>query len=121
MFVPRLIPALMSLSVMAACSNGDANHLGNPLTWPFGAVSAGIDNATYGAKRRQVERFVNANHPALIGEITRGGGPLLDQAMNLAAIPGQTRPGLRTLLQSDIEIYRNDPEALIVALMVHGN
>ncbi|HGG06750.1 MAG TPA: hypothetical protein ENK28_14925 [Aliiroseovarius sp.] len=117
----RLIPALISISLLAGCSNGEANHLGNPLTWPFGAISSGIENATYGAKRQKVEQFVSANHKALIGEIERGGGPRLDQAMDLAAIPTATRPGLRARLQSDIGIYRNDPEALVVALMVHGN
>ncbi|HHL21952.1 MAG TPA: hypothetical protein ENJ52_10575 [Aliiroseovarius sp.] len=68
-----------------------------------------------------MEQFVRTNHKALIAEIERGGGPRLDQAMDLAAIPTATRPGLRALLKSDIGIYRNDPEALVVALMVHGN
>lgn len=113
------IPALIALCLTTACTGG-ANHLGNPILWPIGAVSTGVENATYGAKRRKVSAHVHANFATLIGEIMAGSGSKLAQGMDLARVPNGERAALRALLKSDIAIYQGDPEALVVALMVHG-
>ena len=115
-----LSPALLSILLSAACSTGEANHLGNPLLWPAMAVTNGIDNAFYDARRQKVEAHVAAHHPALMAEITAGGGVLLTTAMDLAKVAPARRPELVRVLQQDFALYQRDQEALVVALMVHG-
>jgi len=114
------LPALLPLCFLVACSSGEANHLGNPLLWPIGIVSNGLDNASYNAKRRKVEAHVAAHYPALMAQIKAGGGAQLSRGMDLAGVPDATRPTLRDRLRADIALFQNDPEALVVALMVHG-
>ncbi|KPP91122.1 MAG: hypothetical protein HLUCCA08_14380 [Rhodobacteraceae bacterium HLUCCA08] len=104
---------------LAGCT-GQANHLGNPLLWPFRAAATGLDNAAYSDRRGQVEILVKQTHPALIEEIRQGGGPTLTRAQDLARVP----PGARALhvvqLQSDRALHAASPDALVVAIMVAG-
>jgi hypothetical protein len=113
-------PALLFPLALVACSTGEANHLGNPLTWPGQIIGGGIRNAIYDERRGRVELFVKSNHPALLADITAGGGPGLTQAMDLSGIPAGDRPARITQLQGDLGLYTANLEALIVALMVFG-
>ena len=111
---------LVALVPLAACT-GEANHLGNPFTLPSSGIANSIDNAAYNERRGQVEVFVKTNHPALISEIAIGGGPLLNEAFELARVPASDRPARRIQLQSDVSLYKTAPGSLVTALMVYGN
>lgn len=108
---------LLLLPILAACS-GEANHLGNPLAVPLNGLSAAIGNAGYNQTRGQVEVFVKTNHPALIANIRAGGGATLDEAFDIANVPQAVRAPHTLQLQSDLALYENNLEALIVAIMV---
>ncbi|SMX31350.1 hypothetical protein [Octadecabacter ascidiaceicola] len=105
------------LTLVAACSN-EANHLGNPLLMPLNALGTRIGNAVYNERRGKVEVFVKSNHPALVADIQRGGGPMLTQAFEIANVPKPVRAPHTLQLQSDLALYSNNIEALIVAIMV---
>jgi len=111
--------ALVLLVVLAACSN-EASHVPNPVLLPGHAISAGLHNVAYNARRRPVSALVTQNHAELVTEISAGGGPVLDQAMALARVPVSRRPELQARLREDLDLYRRDPEALTVAIMVQG-
>ncbi len=116
---PRAL--FLAALTLAACAGGDdASHLPSPLALPGQALGNAIGNGIYNARRGRVEAFVKANHPALIGEIRAGGGPRLARAMELAGVAPEMRPTLALRLRADIGLYENSPEALVVALMVHG-
>ena len=110
---------LLALPVLAACST-DANHLGNPLIWPFNAVQTGIGNAAYQQRRGAVELIVKSEFPAILADISAGTGPVLTRAMDTARIPGQDRPTRVLQLQGDLGLYSANPGALVTALMVFG-
>lgn len=105
------------LTLLAACSN-EANHVGNPLLLPLNALGTSLGNALYNERRGKVEVFVKTNHPALIADIQRGGGDTLTQAFEIADVPKPVRAPHTLQLQSDLTLYSNNYEALIVAIMV---
>lgn len=109
--------ALILLTFTAACTT-QANHVGNPLMLPVSALGNAINNAAYSGTRGQVEVFVKTNHPALVADIQRGGGPTLTEAFNIANVPAAVRARHTLQLQSDLALYSNNIEALIVAIMV---
>ncbi|MEL6957726.1 MAG: hypothetical protein AAGL89_02095 [Pseudomonadota bacterium] len=109
--------ALFCLILLAACSN-EANHLGNPLSIPLRAVTNGFDNAAYMRTRGQVELFVKTNHPAIIADLEAGGGPNLTRAFDIAEAPEAVRSAHTLQMQSDLEIYRQNLGATVVAIMV---
>lgn len=106
---------LMTLSTasLGACTGGP-NQLGNPLN----ALGTSIGNAASGETRGEVEVFVKTNHPALIADIQRGGGPTLTQAFDIANVPDGVRAPHTLQLQSDLALYSNNLDALVVAIMV---
>ncbi len=112
--------AVIAMVPLAACS-GQANHLGNPLLLPISGLSTAADNAIYNERRGAVEVFVKSNHPQLINEIAKGGGATLNEAMDKALIPTGDRPARLIQLQSDLDLYRTAPGALVTALMVYGS
>lgn len=105
------------ISLLAACS-GEANHIGNPLLLPISGIGNAISNATYGQKRGKVEVFVKSNHPALIADLQNGGGATLTEAFNIANVPQSVRGPHTLQMQSDLALYSNNLEALVVAIMV---
>ncbi|PRY74982.1 hypothetical protein CLV80_11418 [Yoonia maritima] len=111
---------LIALSLLSACST-NANHIGNPLMLPVSGIFTGIGNAAYNQRRGQVEIFVKTNHPAIVNDIQNGGGQTVNEAMDIAQIRAGDRPARLIQLKSDIGIYQNSPDALIVALMVYAS
>ncbi len=107
-----------SMVALAGCTSGGANHLGNPVAWPFEAARTGIQNQIYNTKRGAVEVFVKSNHPALIEDIRSGGGPWLTEAYDLAEVPAAAREFHSLRLQSELPLYAANPGALVVAIMV---
>ncbi len=110
---------LIIITGLAGCSN-EASHVPNPLLLPFYGIGNAVQNAAYGERRGAVEVFVKTNHPALIADIDNGGGDQLIEAMNLARVAAKDRDILTLRLQSERALYARNQEALIVALMVHG-
>lgn len=108
---------LLFLPLVAACSD-EANHLGNPLLLPGNAVRTAFGNAAYNQIRGQVEVFVKTNHPALIADIQNGGGPTLTEVFDIADVPQPARAPHTLQLQSDLALYANTLDALVVAIMV---
>lgn len=116
----HIFAAVICCLALPACAPQGASHLGNPLLLPVHAVSAGMSNAAYAARRRPVERYVAEHHQTLLAELTAPATPHLTEAMRLARVTPTTQPLLIKRLREDRHIYENDPEALVVALMVHG-
>ena len=110
---------MFALPLIAACST-EANHLGNPLIWPFNAVQNGIDNAAYSQRRGTVELIVKSEFPGILTDISAGSGPALTRAMDAALIPAQDRPTRVLQLQGDLGLYSANPGAVVTALMVFG-
>lgn len=112
--------ALPCALLAAACDPGLLGYGGNPLQLP-GAVTAGSPQQTATQSRRgAVELFVKTNHPALVADIAAGAGPVLDQAIGLAAVTEATRSILILRLRSDLALYRRSPDALVLALLAHA-
>ena len=116
---PARMKRLLLLLPLVGCTD-QPSHIPNPLFLPAQAVGSAVQNASYDARRGRVENHVITNHSDIVSEIEAGGGPMLSLAMELAWITAPKRPALTALLARDIALYRDDPEALIVALMVHG-
>ena len=109
--------AVVFLSLLTACTN-EANHIGNPVLLPLNALGSSLSNAVYGQRRGKVEVFVKSNHPALIADIQRGGGPTLTQVFDIADVPKPIRAEHTLQMQSDLALYSNNLDALVVAIMV---
>ena len=109
---------LLVFAGLAACTA--PSHIPNPILLPGAAISTAVENSAYNARRSKVKTFVTQQQPGIEAEIKTGTGPLLTQAMDLARVPPHEQPTLAKLLQADQHIYLGNPEALTVALMVHG-
>lgn len=112
---------LMILLVVGTtgCGTGPS-HLPNPVLLPGQAVTTGFENAAYNARRNRVSTHVEAHHALIMSDVVAGTGPQLTKAMDLARVAPARRPALTQVMQEDMALYRRDPEALVVALMVHG-
>ncbi len=108
---------LLFLPLVAACTT-EANHLGNPLLLPVTAIGTAFGNGAYNQTRGKVELFVKTNHPALIADIRNGGGPALTKVFDIADVPKEARDPHTLQLQSDLALYANNYDALVVAIMV---
>ena len=102
----------VALALLPACSAVPAGVFTTPLP---GTATQGTE--TQGA----VEVFVAANHPALINDITNGGGDALSTAMILAGVP-LAEHATRTLqLAADLPLYTRSPAALTTQLLIYGS
>ena len=112
---------LLLCLVLLGCSNTDANHVGNPLLLPIGAVTTGIENATYNTRRNRVKAYVVANHDQLKQDAIAGQGPALTEVMKLAKVPTAKQSALLAELRRGIvQYFSNDAEPVVVAIMVHS-
>jgi hypothetical protein len=112
-------PWIALLSTLTSACSTDANHLGNPLTWPATLVASTLSNAVYDARRTKVAAFVKAHGPDILAQAKAGTGPMLTQAFDTAQVPPARRDAL-TLELARNDLYRANSEALVVALMVHA-
>lgn len=118
----KYISALLLFSIsLSACSTGP-NHFGNPLTLPGRAITNGISELGYKARRARVKDFTKRNTAQIHRDILAGGGRDLSTAMDLACVEPVMRGTLINELSSRPDLYMQpDPEPLVVALMVHGD
>jgi hypothetical protein len=85
-------------------------------------ATTGIENGIYNNRRKKVKRHITTHFLQISNEVRIGGGPYLQQAMDLARIPAERRSKLLSELQSNSKLYfGKDIEPLVVAVMVHGN
>ena len=100
---------LLLILPLAAC---DAGHLGNPLTLPVSGVVAGIENASYDARRGRVSAYL-AQHRTHLND------PGIQSGLwDIAPVPPATRPKVL----SEIAALTDPPnwvEQAIVIVMVH--
>ncbi|PIE12185.1 MAG: hypothetical protein CSA70_10610 [Rhodobacterales bacterium] len=120
MHSPPCFSTLIPVATLVALGGCDTGHLPNPVLLPVHAVTNGIQNANYTARRKRVATYVKANHGAIIAELRGRGGPHATQAADLARVPPSKRPAMYKTLSQDIRLYETEPEPLIVAFMVHG-
>ena len=116
----QLLP-LTLLIALIGCDNTNGNHIGNPLTLPGRGIVTGVENAIYNSRRKRVSEYVQANFSSIKTDILAFEGTSLTHAYNLAKVSINERAMLTERLNKDRNIYfTDDPEPLIVALMVHG-
>lgn len=106
-------------ALLCGCSNA-ANHLGNPVLWPAYGIASAVQNAAYNDRRRDVAAAVQSDFSQILADIRSGGGAAISAAMQTALIPLDDQPGRLAQLRTDWDLYEDDPEALVVALMVFG-
>lgn len=109
---------LLVFAGLAACA--EPSHIPNPILLPGAAISTAVENSVYNARRSKVKSYVQDNQIAVESDMRAAEGPNLTQAMTLAKVPEAEQTALAQLLRADQHIYLGDPEALTVALMVHG-
>jgi hypothetical protein len=107
-----LAPAI----ALGACSGWTPSAL----MMPGLEIGAASSDPAYAARRGSVELAVKGSWPAIINEITAGGGPALTAAMDAAGVPPQDRPARLIQLQQESAAYAANPGALVSALMVYG-
>lgn len=112
--------SLICIIIVAGCS-GEANHLGNPLTWPVNALTSATENAIYSERRGRVEVAVKSQFNQIIPDIQNGGGPALTAAFDAAGMPQADRPARIIQMQRDIGIYIGNPGAIVTAIMVYSS
>lgn len=107
--------------ILLGCSNGNANHIGNPITLPISAITTGLENVSYNTRRNRVKANVIKNRKQLKKDVIAGNGPALNQIFEIAKIPAQKQAPLLKELQRGIETYFNtNIEPLVVTIMVHS-
>ncbi|WP_421701481.1 hypothetical protein [Aliiroseovarius sp.] len=109
---------LLLILPLAACAQPDT--IANPLAAPARAINATVEAASPEARRARVAQHVTAHHAEILSEIAAGGGIRLSTAMELAWIAAPKRAAVIGLLAQDIALFRESPEALVSALMLHG-
>lgn len=72
-------------------------------------------------RRETVHHFVVPNYSALEQDISAGGGPALDHAMDLARIHQRERSNVRRQLRDAYFKGEVSPDSLSTALGVYGN
>lgn len=88
---------------------------------PIGAVTTGIENAGYNARRSRVKSYIIANHEQLRADVVAGHGPTLTNLMLIAKTPQGKQAALLTeLRRGQTQYFGADPEPLVVAVMVHS-
>jgi hypothetical protein len=100
--MPR--PFLLAALLLGACAPGTLGSL-----------------ASQSQRRGEVEVAVKGAHPAIVGEIDRGGGPALTRAFDAAGVPPSERATRVAQLDGDLGLYAANPGALVAALLVFGS
>jgi hypothetical protein len=107
--------------ILLGCTNGNANHIGNPLLLPVGAVTTGVENGFYNARRKRVAQFIAENKPALHADVQAGHGPTLTALYKIAKTPAKNQAALAIELnRGQTQYFAKDPEPMVVAVMVHS-
>jgi len=109
---------LLLILPLAACAQ--PGTIANPLAAPTRAINATVEAASPAARRERVAQHVSTHHAEILSEIEAGGGTQLSIAMELAWIAAPKRAAVIGLLAEEVALYRDTPDALVSALMLHG-
>jgi hypothetical protein len=86
-----------------------------------GAVTTGVSNGIYNARRTRVAKYIVTNKSALLADVVAGGGAVLDGLYAVAKTPTKNQPALaRELNRGRTQYFAQDPEPIVVAVMVHS-
>ncbi len=102
---------------MIALAGCDFGHLGNPLSLPVRAVAAGVENASYDARRSRVSGYLAANKILL--NASSASSPVWAGLFDLAGIA----PSMQAKAAHEVKEQPGHPEWLeraTVIAMVHG-
>lgn len=113
----RLTP-LAAVLILSGCTGGWSP---SAVMMPGLEIGPATQDPGYTARRGQTELAVKGAWPAILAEITAGGGPALTTAMDAAGVPAEDRPTRIIQLQQESAIYAANPGALVSALMVYGS
>ena len=107
--------------LLTGCAGSNPNHIGNPLLLPVGAVTTGVENGFYNARRKRVAEFIAANKHALHADVVAGHGPTLTTLYKIAKTPVENQAALaHELNRGQTQYFAEDSEPMVVAVMVHG-
>jgi hypothetical protein len=118
--------ALLTIGLCLTACSSRTSHIGAPWQWPGAAVTSGVSNAIYDARRARVKNYVGANLDALKLEARTNAGPIMNEAARLAEVPGARRADLFIQLHDNHATFFNKPtseaavEAVTVAFMVYS-
>lgn len=113
----RLLPLGLALA-LSGCASGWSP---SAVMMPGLEVGAAAQDPDYTARRGRTELAIKGAWPAILAEITAGGGPALTAAFDAAGVPATDRPTRILQLQQESAIYAANPGALVSALMVYGS
>jgi len=112
---------LLSCCILCGCAGTEANHIGNPLLLPIGAVTTGVENSVYNARRKRVADYVAANHASLRADVLAGEGLVLEGLFKVAKTPKAKQAALlQELYRGQSQYFAGDIEPMVVAVMVHS-
>lgn len=110
----RLAPCIMTLCLIAGCSG--ANHIGNPLTLPIGAIVSAAENGGYNRERAAVKAWIAENETAMRTEGFFG--PATDSL--LMTLPPETRGQARRDLVEAAPFADFVERATVVVMVFRG-
>ena len=114
--------------LLAGCTR-PPSHLPAPLPFlgqlPGALVSHVYEGASYGARRKRTEKFMQRHYEQLLWDIQNGAGQTLDQALESAKVQPQNKGVLVDELRSNPDIYLSNPradniQAMLSAFMVYS-
>lgn len=103
---------LTPLLLLTACS--EANHIGNPLLLPIGALATAIDNVAYGQQRAKIKTYITQNASQM--RIERFRGPVTKGL--LQTIPASVRDRVRDEI-AELPAGPEFAEQATIIVMVH--
>ncbi|MBS1302769.1 hypothetical protein [Loktanella sp. SALINAS62] len=104
---------LSCLIILGACAPAGV-ALQNPFTGVLSKPSLSDQ------QRGAVELAVKSELPAIMNDVSAGGGPALTRAFDAAGVPVADRPARIIQLRSDSGLYAASPGALASALLIWG-
>lgn len=111
--------AILILLLMG-CS-GEANHLGNPLTWPVSGAATALSNATYQARRDRVSRYLERNHTQIQAEARTSHGAAFAELARLARISASSLQNVHSeIAQLNPQPFDEWVENATIIAMVYG-
>ena len=101
-----IITFIISVFLLTSCSQ-NTNHLPSVFDIPS-VIGSVFENATYSAKRKKVAAYVKKHYLGLRDDVSKGGGKVLEGALDVAGIKQSKRDKARQILiSSKKQTYEN--------------